>query len=129
MENDVRSVLISIVVTGIFLVIAAVVGSRLGRSQKPYGVMKLAVHISLFLLVLSGVIASIYKLQMLVHDNLYPTISLYVTGLTLLTNFVVGTSMIIVENKKKKLILAHKLSTLLMVGSIVASIIFLTVQR
>lgn len=127
MENDVKSVLISLVVTGVFLVIAAIVGSRLGRSQKPYGVMKLVVHIVLFLLVLSGVVASIYKLQIFVHDNLYPSIALYVTGLTLLTNLVVGISMIIVKHKKKKLILAYKLSTLLMAGSIVASIILLTV--
>jgi len=46
------SVLNSLVVTGVFLVIAAGVGIRLGRSGKPYGFVKLAIHIVLFLLVL-----------------------------------------------------------------------------
>ena len=129
MENDLKSVLVSLVVTGAFLVIAAVAGSRLSRSQKPYGVLKVAVHVILFLLVLSGVVASIYKLQMFVQDNVYPTIALYVTGLTLLTNLIVGICMIVVTHKKKKLMFAHKLSTLRIAGSIVASILFLTVLQ
>jgi hypothetical protein len=53
----------SLVVTAIFLAMAAAVGIPVGEPGKPYGVGKVAVHIILFILVLSGVIASIYKLQ------------------------------------------------------------------
>lgn len=60
-----KSVLTSLVVTGIFLAMAAAVGSRLGSAGKPYGLGKVAVHIILFLLVLSSVIASVYKLEAL----------------------------------------------------------------
>jgi hypothetical protein len=63
MEHDMDSVLISVVVTAIFIVLAATVGNRLGHTAKPYGIVKLAAHIILFLLVSGGVIASIYKLQ------------------------------------------------------------------
>jgi hypothetical protein len=41
------SVLNSLVVTGMFLAMAAGVGIRLGRSGKPYGFAKLALHIIL----------------------------------------------------------------------------------
>ncbi len=122
------SVLTSMVVTAVFFVVTATVGSRLGRSDKPYGVVKLTTHIVLFLLVLGGVVASLYKLQGVVESKLYSTVSLYVTGLALATNFIIGISMIIIKQKNQKLILVHKLSTLLMVSSIVASILFLIVR-
>jgi hypothetical protein len=51
MEHDMDSVLISVVVAAIFFVITATVGSRLGHTAKPYGIVKLATHIILFLLV------------------------------------------------------------------------------
>lgn len=122
------SVLVSVIVTGIYFVIAAAVGGRLGRLGKPYGVGKLAIHIILFLLVTTGLIASVYKLQGVIHDKLYSTISLYVIGLTLLTNLVIGVIMAIIKKVNPKLVLVHKLSTLLMAVSIIASIIFLTVK-
>jgi hypothetical protein len=128
MEHDMDSVLISVVVTGIFIMIAATVGYRLAQTAKPYGIVKLAIHMILFLLVSGGVIASIYKLQGVTASKLYSTISLYVAALTLLTNLTIGISMVFVKQKNRKLILVHKLSTLLMAASIVASIIFLAVK-
>lgn len=122
------SVLISVAVTAIFIVIAATVGYRLSHTPKPYGIVKVATHMILFLLVSGGVIASIYKLQGVMASKSYSTISLYVAALTLLTNLTIGISMVIVKEKNSKLILVHKLSTLLMATSIVASIIFLAVK-
>jgi hypothetical protein len=128
MENDMDSVLNSVIVTGVFFVLNAAVGGYLGRLGKPYGVGKLAIHIILFLLVLGGVIASIYKLQGVMENKLYSTISLYVAGLTLLANLVIGAIMAIIKKVNPKLVLAHKLSTLLMGVSIIASMIFLTAK-
>ncbi len=123
------SVLNSVIVTGVFFVMNAAVGGYLGRFGKPYGALKLAIHIILFLLVLAGIIASVYKLQGVIHDNkLYSTISLYVAGLTLLTNLMIGISMTIIKKVNPKLVLVHKLSTLLMGVSITAGIIFLIVR-
>ncbi|MBI3609389.1 MAG: hypothetical protein HY204_01645 [Nitrospirae bacterium] len=122
------SVLISVIVTGIFIVMTSAVGSRIGRSGKPYGVVKLAIHIILFLLITAGVIASAYKLQGVIQDKLYSTISLYATGLTLLTNFIIGIRMTIIKKVNPKLVLVHKRSTFLMGVSIIASIIFLTIK-
>ncbi len=123
------SVLNSVIVTGVFFAMNAAVGGYLGRLGKPYGVGKLAIHIILFLLVLGGIIASVYKLQGVIGENkLYSTVSLYVTGLTLLTNLIIGVSMTMIKKVNPKLVLVHKLSTLLMGVSIIASIIFLTVK-
>jgi hypothetical protein len=118
------SVLNSLVVTGIFLALAAAVGIRLGRSGKPYGFAKVAIHIILFLLVLSGVIASIYKLQLITDAAQYSTLSLYVTLLALLTNVAVGIRMIVVKKTIPKMIATHKVSTGIMALSLIVSIIF-----
>jgi len=118
------SVLNSLVVTGIFLAIAAVVGIRLGRSGKPYGYGKVALHIILFILVLSGVIASIYKLQLIADAGHYSKLSLYVTLLALLTNVAVGIRMIVMKRTNAKMIAIHKLSTFIMALSLVVSILF-----
>ena len=118
------SVLNSLVVTGIFLALAAAVGIRLGRSGKPYGFAKVAIHIILFILVLSGVIASIYKLQLITDAAQYSTLSLYVTLLALLTNVAVGMRMIVVKKTTPKMIATHKVSTGIMALSLIVSIIF-----
>jgi uncharacterized membrane protein len=128
MEDEMDSVLISMVVTAGFFMVTATLGFRLGRSAKPYGVVKLAAHIFLFLLVLSGVIASAYKLNGFTGDKLYSTIAIYVAGLTLLSNFTIGICMAVVKKKSRELILAHKLSTLIMAVSILAGIIFLAMK-
>jgi hypothetical protein len=122
------SVLNSVIVTGVFFVVNAAVGGYLGRFGKPYGAVKLAIHSILFLLVLGGVIASIYKLEGVMENKLYSTISLYMAGLTLLANLIVGVSMTVIKKVNPKLVLVHKLSTLLMGVSIIASIVFLTVK-
>jgi hypothetical protein len=120
------SVLASLVVTGLFMVVAAVVGRRIGRMGKPYGFVKSAIHITLFTLVLSGVIASIYKLQGLSSGGQYAQLSLYVTVLTLLTNLAVGAGMIIIKSTNRNLVTTHKVSTLVMAISIIASVVFVT---
>ena len=118
------SVLNSLVVTGIFLTLAAAVGIRLGRSGKPYGFAKVALHIILFILVLSGVIASIYKLQLIAGAGQYSKLSLYVTLLALLTNVVVGIRMTVVKTTNANLIATHKFSTFIMALSLIVSILF-----
>ena len=124
-----ESVLTSLVVTGIFLTMAAAVGSRLGSSGKPYGVGKVAVHIILFLLVLSGVIASIFKLQLMGDAGQYAKMSLYVTLLALLTNVAVGIRMIAGKRTTPNMITTHKTSTAVMTLSLIISIIFTALGR
>lgn len=122
------SVLNSMGVTAIFFAVAVGVGHRLERSPKPYGLAILAIHITLFVLISGGIIASIYKIQGVTEAKLFSTISLYVAAMTLLGNLVIGTSMAIAKQKNKKLILAHKLSTSLMAIAIFAGIVFMILK-
>jgi hypothetical protein len=96
------SVLNSMVVTAIFFAIAVVVGRRLERSPKPYGLAILSVHISLFLLIAGGVIASIYKINGVIEGKMLSTISLYIVAMTLLGNLTIGTIMAISKQKNMK---------------------------
>ena len=123
-----ESVLVSVVVTAIFIAINAAVGYWLNRSGKPYGVVKLSTHFVLFLLVLSGVIASIYKLQGVAEGKLLSTLALYLAGLTVLTNLVIGIVIVSIRQRRQKLISVHKSSTLTMVIAIVLSVTFLILK-
>ncbi len=122
------SVLNSMVVTAIFLALAIVVGRRLEKSPKPYGRALLITHITLFVLISGGVIASIYKINGVMEGKFLSTISLYVAAVTLLGNLTIGTIMATAKQKNKKLILAHKLSTSLMAISICSGITFMILR-
>lgn len=120
-----ESVLISLVVTFLFLIAAGVVGHRLGKKPRPYGYALPVIHIVLFLLVLSGVFASIYKLLLLPdHGGLHTQIVLHLAVLALLVNLVVGAWMLLIKGKSRKLRAAHKISTYVMAGSIVIGMVF-----
>ena len=120
------SVLASLVVTALFLAVAAVEGRRVGRTGKPYGFVWTTIHIVLFALVVSGVIASIYKLQALSSGGRYVQIALYIAMLTLLINLAIGARMILIKNRSGTLIAIHSASTVVMAISILASILFAT---
>lgn len=118
------SVLVSLIVTFLFLIAAGVVGHRLGKKPRPYGFAVPAIHIALFVLVLSGVLASIYKLQGVPGGGRYAELFLYVAMPALLANLAVGAWMLLIKGKNRRLRLVHKISTYVMAGSIVAGIAF-----
>lgn len=121
-----ESVLVSLIVTFLFLIGAGIIGHRLAKKPRPYGFVTPAIHIVLFILVLSGVVASIYKLQALADGSQYAAVSLYVAVLALLVNLVVGVWMLLIKGKSRNLRSIHKISTYVMAGSIVAGIGFVT---
>jgi VIT1/CCC1 family predicted Fe2+/Mn2+ transporter len=123
-----ESVLASLIVTLIFLIVTGIAGHRLEKRPKPYGWVWPVIHIVLFAFVLSGVMASAYKLQALPDASHYARIALYAAGLSVMTNFVVGVAMLIIKRKNRKLIKTHKYSTYVMAASLIAAIIFVTVQ-
>ena len=123
-----NSVLISVIVMGLFVVVTSAIGLRLDHFGEPYGAGKLTIHIILFFFVAAGLIASLYKLDGVIHEKLYSTASLYVVGLTVLTNAITGIAMSIIKAINKKLISIHKFSTILMALSILSSIAFLILE-
>ena len=85
-----NSVLMSVIAMGLFVAVTSAIVLRLDHFGKPYGTGKLTIHIILFFFVAAGLIASLYKLDGVVHEKLYSTVSLYVIGLTVLTNAIPG---------------------------------------
>jgi hypothetical protein len=122
------SVAVSLVVTFIFLVVAGIVGHRLEKRPKPYGWMWPLIHIVLFAFVLSGVMASAYKLQALPDASQSARIALYIAGLAVMLNFAVGVAMLIIKRKNRIFIKVHKYSTYGMAASLIAAIIFVTAK-
>jgi hypothetical protein len=117
-----ESVLTSLVVTFVFLVVAGVIGHKLEKRPRPYGFLIPSIHIVLFLLVLSGVIASIYKLQLLPAGGGHTLVFLYVAVCTLLVNLAVGLAMLFIKGKNRYLRKIHKISTYVMAAAIIAGI-------
>jgi hypothetical protein len=56
------------------------------------------------------------------------TLSLYFAALPLVTNLVTGAIMVMIKQKKRKLILAYKVSMFFMAFTIVAAIVFMIVK-
>jgi uncharacterized membrane protein len=122
-----ESVLASLVVTFVVLVIAGVIGHKLEKRPRPYGFVIPAIHIVLFLLVMAGVAASVFKLNALPDQGGLPVqISLYIVILTLWINFIVGLWMLFIKSKSRKLRKVHKISTYVMAGALLAGIAFVT---
>src|SRR5688500_7532727 len=110
-----ESVLVSLVITFLFLIAAGIVGHRLGKRPKPYGFLTPVIHVALFILVLSGVGASIFKLLALPdHGGLHTQIVLHLAVLALLVNLVVGVWMLFIKSKSRNLRAVHKISTYVM---------------
>ncbi len=126
-----ESLIASLIGTVVFLIAAVVVGYLLGKSGKPYGAVKSVLHIALFVLISSGLIASIYKANGLPPDARYLALPLYVMALMLLANLVVGTKMLLIKRSDRKLIAIHKTSTSIMALSLVVSIVLVAfaIQR
>lgn len=120
-----ESVLVSLIVSFVFLVVAGIIGHRLGKRPRPYGFVTPVIHIVLFVFVFSGVLASIYKLQAIPGGREYVHLFLYVTMLALLINLVVGIWMLLIKGKNRNLRAVHKMSTYVMAGSIIAGIGFI----
>jgi hypothetical protein len=120
-----KSVLISAVVLALFFVAAALAGRRMAARGRPYGAVVLSTHFALFLLVAAGAAATFYKLRLLNAGATLATISLAIVGATLLTNLVVGVSMSLARGDRRRLSRVHRTSTVLMMVSIGASIVFM----
>lgn len=121
------SLFTSIVVTGVFIILTGAAGSLLQKAGKPYGMAKVAIHGVLFLLVAAGLMASFIKLGEFSADTIYSklTTSLNIASVALALNFLGGIVLVKSKDVNKLLVIVHKLSTLCLVGSVIACIVFI----
>ena len=120
-----NSVLIGMAWTAGLFVVGVFIGFRLERLPKPYRLGLLSAHIVLFLMISFSIFVAIYNIRGVTEHKFFSTLFLYVAAFTLLANLATGTVMAIKKQKDSKLILAHKVATIFMAISIVASIAFM----
>jgi hypothetical protein len=122
-------VLISLMVTAAFFVVAIVLGFRLGRSPKPYPKILLSFHAVMFFAIAYGIGECLTRMQGATTDSSLAKVSLLFALGSLWASLASGIVMLCLKKKNRGWILAHKLTMFLMAFSFVVAGIFLTVKR
>jgi hypothetical protein len=115
------ALLTQLVVTGLWVLVAAGIGIWIHRVGKPYGRVKISIHIFLTLFVLAGFVSSFASLSGLGQPRTVATICLVVLGLALLSGVVAGIRMATSRELDSNLPKVHAVSTALMLLSIIAA--------
>ena len=122
-------VLIKVLITLAWYIVNLFVGFRLAHMPKPYGWVKMTIHIVLFIFIMNGVVSSIYSLHVVAgNSKIYSMIALYVAALTVMVNLIVGVRMLFGKGKNRALTLIHKQSAFGMGIALLASVVFLLVK-
>jgi hypothetical protein len=117
------AVLTQLGATGLWVLIAAGIGIWLDRVGRPYGRVKIAIHIFLTVFVLAGLVSSFFSLSRLGQPTTVAMICLIVLGMALLSVVAVGIRMVISREPDSRLPTVHTVSTVLILLSIVAAAI------
>ncbi len=121
-------VLISLLVTVVFFVVAIVLGFRLGHSAKPYPKLLLSAHILMFFVIAYGIGECLTRMQAATDTSL-AKVALYVALGSLWASLASGLVMIFIKLKNRGWILAHKLTMFLTAFAFVAAGVFLVLKR
>ena len=120
-------ILICLLVTVAFFVVAIVLGFKLGRSPKPYPKILLFAKSVLFFVIAYGIGECLNRIGVTTDTSL-AKVSLFTALGLLWANLVSGIVMIVLKQKNRGWILAHKLGMILMALSLVASGIFMVMK-
>jgi hypothetical protein len=123
-----NSVLISLLVTAVFFVVAIILGFRLGRSSKPYPKLLLSAHAVMFFAIAYGIGACLDKLKGVTTGTSLAKVALFVALGLLWANLVSGIVMICLKKKNRGWILAHKLTMFSIAISLVVAGIFMAMK-
>jgi hypothetical protein len=123
-----NSVLISLMVTAAFFVVAVILGFRLGRSPKPYPKILLSCHAVMFFAIAYGIGACLDKLSKTTTGRSLAKVALLVALGLVWANLVSGIVMICLKKKNRGWVLAHKLTMFAMAASLVAAGIFMAMK-
>jgi hypothetical protein len=122
-------VLISLMVTVAFFVVAIVLGFKLGRSPKPYPKILLSIHITMFFVIAYGIGECLTRIKGAASDPSLASVSLFVALGSLWASLLSGIVMIFIKKKNRGWILAHKLTMFSAAISFVATGVFLVLKR
>jgi hypothetical protein len=125
----VSQVLTQLAATGLWVLVVAGIGLWIHRIDRPYGRVKLWIHILLTLFVLAGFVSSFVSLTGLSQSRTVATICLIVLGLALLSVVVIGIRMATSREPVSNLPRLHSVSTEVAVLSLVAAAISVALRR
>jgi hypothetical protein len=111
------SILTSVVTNTLFMAANYAVGTYLlHKKGRPFAPLKLGLHLLLFFFIISGVAATIAKLQVI--DQPAPLLPplVYGIGAAVLMNLVTGTMMAFAKDAKAQLSAVHRTSTFVMIA-------------
>jgi hypothetical protein len=109
-------------VEGILILATMIFGILLGRARKPYGKVKLAIHLFLYLWFTVGFAFIVYGLST-IHTTILTWIPVAMMGLLVLTQLVTGVLMLASKLVGKPLPIIHITSAILMLLSDVCAFI------
>lgn len=124
-----NSILISLLVTAVFFVVAVVLGFRLGKSPKPYPKVLLICHALMFFAIAYSIGACLDKLSKTTTDTSLAKGALLVALALLWANLVSGIVMICLKQKNRGWILAHKVAMFVMAFALVAAGVLMVMKR
>lgn len=124
-----NAVLISLMVTAAFFVVAVFLGFRLGRSAKPYPKILLITHAAMFFAIAYGIGECLNRIKRVAPEPSLAKVSLFVALGLLWANLLSGIVMICIKKKNRRWIFVHKLTMFCMAFSIVAASIFMAIKR
>lgn len=121
-------ILIALIVTVVFFVVAVILGFRLGRSPRPYPKLVLIPHILLFFAITYGIGECLSKIAVGTADLSLAKTALLVALTALWASLVSGIVMLCFKQKKRRWILAHKMTMFAAALSFVAAGVFVVLK-
>jgi len=113
------------IVEGILIIVSAILGLSLGKAGKPYGKVKLVLHLFFFAWLTMGFAFIFPATIAAMSPELIPVALM---GLALLTLLVVGIMMIASKSVKKTLQSVHKAAAIVMLLSDIAALVITAVH-
>ncbi len=122
-------VLIALIVTAVFFMVAIVLGFRLGRSPRPYPKIVLIPHILLFFAITYGIGECLNRIAGGTTALPLAKVALLVALGSLWASLVSGIVMLCIKKKNRGWIMAHKLTMIIAALSFVATGIFMVMKQ
>jgi hypothetical protein len=117
-------VLTFVVVTGVWVIVSAVIGFLMKRSGKPYGVWKPVVHGLIALFIAGGTASCIIGLLAVSPLPVFSLVAISLVALCVLCNLVVGPWMLAAKEVNPKRVMVHQLSFGMIVLGLIGTAVF-----
>ena len=121
-------VLTIVIVTGLWVLVSAVVGFLMKRSGKPYGVWKPVVHGLISLFIAAGTASSLIGLLSVSPLRVFSLVADCFVALGVLCNVIVGPLLVAAKEVNAKRVMVHQLSAGLIALGLIGTAVFVIMK-